>query len=133
MYFKAGYCKHALALAEKHNKHDLYLKIQIENQAEHRLALNYISKLSSQEAACNMKKYGTILMQTVPEETTKFLKMLCIPEECVSEPVNPEDFLYLFISNPQAMVEFLEHIVAKLPKVTSGGKFQYAFKVHFMI
>ncbi len=28
---QAGFLKHALALAEKHSKHDLYLKIQIDD------------------------------------------------------------------------------------------------------
>lgn len=117
---QAGYCNHALALAEKHTKHDLYLKIQIENQGEYKLALNYISKLENLEADCNMKKYGAVLMQEVPEETSKFLQYLCLPNESVDVASNPEDFIYLFINNPEGMVEFLEHIVNGLPKVTSS-------------
>lgn len=31
---QAGFLKHALALAEKHSKHDLYLKIQIDDNQE---------------------------------------------------------------------------------------------------
>ena len=34
---KAGYLKHALSLAEKHAKHDLYLKIQIDDQKDYQV------------------------------------------------------------------------------------------------
>jgi hypothetical protein len=39
---QAGYCRHALALAEKHHKHDLYLQIQIDNEHDFDKALEYI-------------------------------------------------------------------------------------------
>ena len=34
--------RHALALAEKHKKHDLYLKIQIDDENDYENALHYI-------------------------------------------------------------------------------------------
>ena len=39
---QAGYCRHALALAEKHAKHELYLQIQIDNEKDFHKALEYI-------------------------------------------------------------------------------------------
>jgi len=42
---QAGYFRHALALAEKHKKHDLYLKIQIDDEKDYEKALNYIRYL----------------------------------------------------------------------------------------
>ena len=42
---QSGYCKHALALAEKHEKHEHYLKIQLEDIKDYQKALAYIGKL----------------------------------------------------------------------------------------
>lgn len=42
---QSGYCAHALALAEKHRKHEHYLKIQIEDIKDYQKALQYIGKL----------------------------------------------------------------------------------------
>jgi hypothetical protein len=42
---QAGYHKHALSLAEKHNKHEWYLKIQLEDIRDYQAALTYIAGL----------------------------------------------------------------------------------------
>lgn len=42
---QANYYKHALFLAEKHNKHEWYLKIQLEDIKDYQRALEYIGKL----------------------------------------------------------------------------------------
>lgn len=42
---QSGYCNHALALAEKHKKHEHYLKIQLEDIKDYQKALQYIGKL----------------------------------------------------------------------------------------
>ena len=80
-----------------------------------------------------MKKYGAVLMQNVPEETTKFLKQLCTTSESNQPAANPEDFIYLFINNPEAMVEFLEHMVTKLPKVSCAGVLRPQGKIHIYL
>jgi len=41
--------EHALALAEKHCRHSLYIKILLEDQHEYTSALEYIEKLSIAE------------------------------------------------------------------------------------
>ena len=42
---QAGYHKHALFLAEKHNRHEWYLRIQLEDNKDYQKALEYIGKL----------------------------------------------------------------------------------------
>ena len=45
----AGYFSHALYLAEKHEEHDWYLKIQLEDIKDYQKALDYIGKLQFSE------------------------------------------------------------------------------------
>ena len=42
---QAGYHRHALSLAEKHQKHEWYLKIQLEDIRDYQAALAYIARL----------------------------------------------------------------------------------------
>lgn len=91
----------ALLLAQKHGMHDWYLKIQIEDRADFKQALDYIGKLefsevsfkvlcfcfiprsdfcfnlSTLQAETNMKKYGCRILQNCPAEATQLLKRLC--------------------------------------------------------
>lgn len=115
---QAGYCKHAMALAEKHQKHDLYLKIVLENEIDHRQALRYISGLPMSEAYVHMKKYGSVLIQNVPSESTEFLKTMCVAGLSEGFECSPEEFIHLFINDQEAMVDFLEHLVTSLPVVS---------------
>ncbi|XP_012258670.2 vacuolar protein sorting-associated protein 11 homolog [Athalia rosae] len=118
----------ALLLAEKHNKHEWYLRIQIEDKAEYKEALEYIATLNFEEAESNMKKYGTVLIENAPNEATQFLKRLCTNYrptnkllvdqnmlvgaiEQYIEKAHPEDFIHLFLNNSERLVEFLEHLV----------------------
>lgn len=41
--------EHALALAEKHSRHSLYIKILLEDRHEYTAALEYIEKLSIEQ------------------------------------------------------------------------------------
>ncbi|KDR21303.1 Vacuolar protein sorting-associated protein 11-like protein [Zootermopsis nevadensis] len=123
----------ALLLAKKHGMHDWYLKIQLEDQAKYREALEYISSLEFEDAESNMKKYGNILLQNAPEESTHFLKKLCTDYKPSNKPLvdqnmldgskiphveraNPEDFIHLFLNSSERLVEFLEHLVKVQPK-----------------
>ena len=45
----AGYYQHALYLAEQHNQHDWYLKIQLEDIQDYQKALDYIGRLDFDE------------------------------------------------------------------------------------
>lgn len=74
---QAGYNEHALYLAQRHNEHEWYLKILLENLKDYAQAILYISSLSFFEAEKNLKKYGKTLINSIPEQTTKLLMELC--------------------------------------------------------
>ncbi|XP_046409664.1 vacuolar protein sorting-associated protein 11 homolog isoform X1 [Neodiprion fabricii] len=118
----------ALLLATKHGKHEWFLRIQIEDKAEYKGALEYIATLDFEEAESNMKKYGSVLIEHVPNEATQFLKRLCTNYRPANKPLvdqatldgsveqsiekaNPEEFIHLFLGNSERLVEFLEHLV----------------------
>src|SRR5688572_4872337 len=74
---QANYYDHALYLARKHNQHDLYLKIQIEDTNNLLDALTYIAALPHhRDAEKYMKAYGSKLIQAYPTQTTKLLMTL---------------------------------------------------------
>ena len=52
---QAGYFQHALFLARKHEQHDWYLKIQLEDQKNHGDALEYTGTLPFAEAERHLK------------------------------------------------------------------------------
>lgn len=110
-------------LAQKHGKHEWYLRIQIEDKQEYRKALEYMSTLEFEEvssyfiiyvyhflfvfpfflrngctftlhstltifqAEANMKKYGNVLIENVPNESTLFLKTLCTNYKPSNKPL----------------------------------------------
>lgn len=119
----------ALSLAKKHEKHDWYLKIQIEDHEKYIDALNYIANLEYDQAELYMRKYGNVLIQYVPNESTQFLKKLCSNYKPNDKPLvtenmlnglnhrqnkaDPEDYIHLFLNNSARLVEFLEYLVAE--------------------
>ncbi|KAJ8936386.1 hypothetical protein NQ318_010793 [Aromia moschata] len=117
----------ALILAKKHKKHDWYIKLQIEDHQKYSDVIDYIGNLSFEDAENYMKKYGNILVENVPYESTQLLKRLCtnykpnnaplISENMISGnydvtlKADPEDYMYLFLNNSERLVEFLEHLI----------------------
>ncbi|XP_077990077.1 vacuolar protein sorting-associated protein 11 homolog [Glandiceps talaboti] len=129
---QAGYYKHALFLAENHGQHDWYLKVQLEDIMEYNKSLKYIGKLEFEEAENNLKKYGKILMNEVPQETTELLKLLCTDYKPRDKPLvdeaamdgsilpkplraNAEEFIHIFVNNSSRLTEFLEHMIKVQP------------------
>lgn len=114
-------------LAKKHEKHDWYIKLQIEDHQKYSDVLDYISNLNFEEAEHYMKKYGIILVEHIPNESTQFLKRLCtnfishrmkniidsVPGnyDIVVLKADPEDFIHLFLNKSEMLVEFLEHLI----------------------
>ncbi len=92
---QASYFEHALYLAEKHNEHNWYLKILLEDAQDYQKAIdcilpyqwtlfiyNYlipldIGTLNFFEAEKNLKKCGKNLVSCLPEQTTNLLMKLC--------------------------------------------------------
>lgn len=108
--------EHALSLAKRNLKHDSCISILTENLNAYSDALNYISNLSFDDAEMLVKKYGIVLMENSPHETTELLKRLCTNYSSKSQDSdndlldlnspavtrsNPEDFIHLFVKSPE--------------------------------
>ncbi|KAI5476765.1 vacuolar membrane protein, partial [Pseudohyphozyma bogoriensis] len=74
---QAGYFDHAVWLAEKYESHSEYLRIQIEDRGDYSGSLAYLRKLGPRVAEESMAKYGKVLLDNRPKETTRFLVDLC--------------------------------------------------------
>ncbi|XP_072944579.1 vacuolar protein sorting-associated protein 11 homolog [Epargyreus clarus] len=125
----------ALSLAAIHKRHDWYLKMIIEDKKEYKQAIDYIADLEFEDAELFMKKYGHKLIQHEPEESNKLLKLLCtdykprnkplVDESSLSgnhrEPDRaiPDDFIHMFLSNSEQLIDFLEHMIASDPNCSS--------------
>ncbi|KAF8163747.1 hypothetical protein B0H34DRAFT_795410 [Crassisporium funariophilum] len=74
---QAGYFEHAGYLAKKYERHEDYLRIQIEDAGNFSDALMYLRKLGPEAAESNLARYGRAMLQSLPEETTQLLIDLC--------------------------------------------------------
>ncbi|TFK22979.1 vacuolar membrane protein [Coprinopsis marcescibilis] len=74
---QAGYFEHASYLAKKYERHEDYLRIQIEDANNVKDALSYLRKLGPQAAESNLARYGRAMLEGLPEETTQLLIDLC--------------------------------------------------------
>lgn len=117
----------ALMLAKKHEKHDWYIKLLIEDHKKYKEVVEYIASLDFDNAEIYMKKYGNILIENEPHESTQFLKRLCTDYKPVdkffitegmlkeslalSQKADPEDYIHLFSNNSSRLVEFLEYLI----------------------
>lgn len=123
---RQGSPSEALWLSKKHEKHDWYIKLQIEDHQKYVDVLDYISTLSFENAEFYMKKYGNILLQNAPYESTQFLKRLCtnyrsntslensiIGSFDIAQKSDPEDYIHLFLNNSERLVEFLEYLIGE--------------------
>ncbi|ELT88573.1 hypothetical protein CAPTEDRAFT_218778 [Capitella teleta] len=116
----AGYFSHALRLAEKHQQHDSYLKVQLENIKDYVGALVYIGQLDFKEAEVVVKKYGKILITNAPEQSTKLLKRLCTDYQSAGKTnkiqrANASEFIHIFVDNSEMLIDFLEHMIKVQP------------------
>ncbi|XP_067935416.1 vacuolar protein sorting-associated protein 11 homolog isoform X2 [Watersipora subatra] len=109
---QADYHGHALQLAQKHSRHEWYLKIQLENIKDFGAALKYMQDLSFSEAENALKKYGKVLIQALPQETTSLLKRLCLGEYIATQRARPDEFIHIFVMNPTQLTEFLEAMIS---------------------
>ncbi|CAA7271044.1 unnamed protein product [Cyclocybe aegerita] len=74
---QAGYFEHASYLAKKYERHEDYLRIQIEDAGRFADALAYLRKLGPQAAESNLARYGRAMLDSLPVETTQLLIDLC--------------------------------------------------------
>ncbi|EIN07034.1 hypothetical protein PUNSTDRAFT_114539 [Punctularia strigosozonata HHB-11173 SS5] len=74
---QAGYFEHASYLAKKYDRHEDYLRIQIEDAGNYKDALAYLRKLGTEAAEHNLARYGRALLDNLPDETTQLLIDIC--------------------------------------------------------
>jgi len=68
---QGGYSDQAAFLARKHNEHGLVIDILIEDLKRYAEALAYIWRLEPSLAYDNMTRYGTVLLEHEPQDTTQ--------------------------------------------------------------
>lgn len=121
----------ALAFAKCHQKHNYTISILIEDIKASDQALEYISQLSPSNAEKILIKYGSILMNDCPENTTKLLKRICVDEPISGEiafqehntfqnRINPEIFLHFFVNHSECFIDFLEYLVMNIKNCSSN-------------
>ncbi|KAG8803347.1 hypothetical protein FRC17_006193 [Serendipita sp. 399] len=85
---QAGYFDHAVYLARKYERHDDYLRIQIEDAGKYRDALEYLRKLGpaaiGEQSESNLTRYGRVLLEKLPEQTTQLFIDICTGNGFVS-------------------------------------------------
>ncbi|CAA6653614.1 unnamed protein product [Spirodela intermedia] len=114
----AGYHEHAMYVAKRSGKHELYLKILLEDLGRFDEALQYISGLEPSQARVTIKEYGKILVEHKSAETIELLVRFCTGEGTsptrnsngLQIPVvsSPLDFVNIFVHSPLALMTFLE-------------------------
>ncbi|KAL5798082.1 hypothetical protein ACOSQ2_002902 [Xanthoceras sorbifolium] len=121
----ANYHEHAMYVAKKAGRHELYLKILLEDLGRYDEALQYISSLEPSQAGMTVKEYGKILIEHKPVETIDILMRLCTEDGestkkgpsssmYISMLPSPVDFLNIFIHFPQSLMDFLEKYTNKV-------------------
>lgn len=74
---QAGYFEHASYLAKKYERHEDYLRIQIEDAGNYKDALSYLRRLGTEAAESNLARYGRAMLNNLPYETTQLLIDIC--------------------------------------------------------
>jgi len=121
----ANYHEHAMYVAKKAGRHELYLKILLEDLGRYGEALQYISSLEPSQAGVTVKEYGKILIEHKPVKTIEILMRLCTEDgestnrESSSSTYltmlpSPVDFLNIFIHHPPSLMDFLEKYTDKV-------------------
>lgn len=73
----AGYHVQALDLAKRYSHHDSVMRIMVDDLRNYKDAVDYLSGLPFREAAGLAARYGSVLVDQVPEEATEVLTRLC--------------------------------------------------------
>jgi hypothetical protein len=74
---QAGYFEHASYLAKKYERHEDYLRIQIEDAGNYKDALLYLRRLGPEATESNLARYGRTMLENLPDETTQLFIDLC--------------------------------------------------------
>lgn len=87
-----------MKLAEQKNKHELYLKILIENKKDYARSLEYIrTRVPLEEKEKYVIEFGQEFMKFVPEKTIELIKLL-IRAHSISQIVRGKERDYVLSS-----------------------------------
>ena len=123
----AGFHEFAIYLAKKHQKHEFFFKVQIDDNNNCEAALDYMNEMAdTNETATFMKKYGRVMLKNSPEKTISMIKTICqrsrerLGSELTTTAFNlrnitrqiyPEEFFHIFVDNNDLFVKLLEQLV----------------------
>lgn len=134
----AGSYELALYLAKKHQKHEFFFRIQIEDRSDSLAAIEYLNGMAdSNEMAIYLKRYGRTMVKDAPEKTIMMVKTLCQrSQEAIAQSrqanlhksnivddnqlnmynnitrqIYPEEFFHIFVDNTSLFVKLLEQLV----------------------
>ncbi|KAG7448346.1 uncharacterized protein BT62DRAFT_947390 [Guyanagaster necrorhizus] len=106
---QAGYFDHASYLAKKYERHEDYLRIQIEDAENYKDALLYLRKLGADAAESNLARYGRAMLANLPVETTQLLIDLCTTSSGTLSP-EPEEALTTASKTTTAGPSYLSYL-----------------------
>lgn len=123
----AGFYDFAVYLAKKHQKHDSFFRIQLEDKNNSEAALEYMNEMiDSNEMAVYVKKYGRTMLKDAPEKTISMIKTICqrsrestnqaqlgttLNSMSVSRQIYPEKFFHIFDDKNELLVQLLEQLI----------------------
>lgn len=124
---EAGFLEFAIDLAKKHQKHELFFKVQMDDGNNCEAALEYMEGMAdSNEMSTYMKKYGRTMLRDAPEKTVSMIKTICqrsrdfITRRSELNPyqttpynrkIYPEEFFHIFVDSNNLFVQLLEQLV----------------------
>jgi hypothetical protein len=96
-----------MKLAEQKNKHELYLKILIENKKDYGRSLEYIrTKVPLEEKEKYVIEFGQEFMKFVPDKTIELIKLL-IRAHSISQVVRGKERDYVLSPDERSVFEQL--------------------------
>lgn len=123
----AGFYEFALDLAKKHQKHEWFFKVQMEDKNDSKAALDYMVNMTEpNEIAIYMKKYGRVMLKDAPTETISMIETICQRSResiarsqnqgtfsylNLSRKIYPEEFFHIFVDSNDLFVQLLEQLV----------------------
>lgn len=125
----AGFYEFAIYLAKKHQKHESFFQIQMEDINNCEAALEYMNEMiEPNDMALYMRRYGRVMLKEAPTSTISMIKKICqksrdiiadmdainqftIDLDKVQRQIYPEEFFHIFVDNNELFVQLLEQLV----------------------
>lgn len=127
---EAGFYEFAIYLAKKHQKHEFFYRIQMDDLNNSETALEYMDGMTDPgEMALYLKKYGRVMLKEAPEKTISMIKTICqrsretssnqlqrantftLDHLNIMRQIYPEEFFHIFVNFNDLFVQLLEQLV----------------------